>query len=215
MSEWLEALVLQLAEYEAWGPVLFIGLYVLAALVMAPAIVLTLTAGAVFGVWWGSTLVFVGASLGAITVYGVSVRLSELRFLRWLDRHPRAAAVREAVAGHGPWLQFLLRLSPVVPFTWLNYALGLSRVPFHDYLVALVGMIPAILMYTYYGKVAGDVASLAAGIAPVQGPAYYAMLVVGLVTTAAATVTIARAARQAMDRQRARQPPGAVRDSSG
>ena len=44
-------------------------------------------------------------------------------------------------------------------------------------------MIPAIVMYTYYGKVVGDVAALAAGVAPPRGPEYYVLLAVGLVAT--------------------------------
>ena len=74
---------------------------------------------------------------------------------------------------------FLLRLSPLVPFNILNYALALSGVRYPDFAIALLGMIPAIVMYTYYGKVVGDVAALAAGVAPPRGPEYYALLIVG------------------------------------
>jgi uncharacterized membrane protein YdjX (TVP38/TMEM64 family) len=59
-------------------------------------------------------------------------------------------------------------------------------------------MIPAIVMYVYYGKVAGDVALLAAGVAPPRGPEYYVLLVVGLVSTVAATTMITRVARKAI-----------------
>ena len=52
----------------------------------------------------------------------------------------------------------------------LNYALALSGVRYRDFVVALVGMLPAIVMYVYYGKVVGDVATLAAGVAPPRGP---------------------------------------------
>jgi uncharacterized membrane protein YdjX (TVP38/TMEM64 family) len=93
---------------------------------------------------------------------------------------------------------FLLRLSPVVPFVLLNYALALSGVRFKDFLAASVGMLPAIVMYVYYGKVVGDVAKLAAGVAPPRGPEYYILLAVGLVATVLATTSVTRAARRAM-----------------
>jgi uncharacterized membrane protein YdjX (TVP38/TMEM64 family) len=153
-------------------------------------------------VWRGSLFVFVGAVLGASAAYAVSVRLTRLPFLAWLDRDPRVVVVRQAVAGEGAWVQFLLRLSPLVPFNLLNYALGLSHVRYRDFLLATVGMVPAIVMYTYYGKVVGDVAVLAAGVAPPRGPAYYALLAVGLVTTVLATTLITRAARRAIEQQR-------------
>jgi hypothetical protein len=53
-------------------------------------------------------------------------------------------------------------------------------------------------MYTYYGKVVGDVAALAAGRTPPRGTAYFVLLGVGLVTTVLATTIITRAARRAL-----------------
>ena len=74
----------------------------------------------------------------------------------------------------------------------------LSGVRYRDYVLATMGMWPTIIMYVYYGKVAGDVAALATGVAPQRGPEYYAMLVVGLVATIVATTMVARAAKRAM-----------------
>ena len=118
--------------------------------------------------------------------------------LHWVDRDPRVAATRRAVVKDSAWIMFLLRLSPLVPYTLLNYALALSGVRFRDYLLASVGMIPAIIMYAYYGKVAGDVTRIAAGVAPARGVEYYVLLIVGLIATFLATHMISRAARKAM-----------------
>ena len=54
-------------------------------------------------------------------------------------------------------------------------------------------------MYTYYGKVVGDVAALAAGVSPPRGPEYYALLAAGLIAIIASTTMITRAARRAME----------------
>jgi uncharacterized membrane protein YdjX (TVP38/TMEM64 family) len=200
--DWLAPVVLKLSELGAWGPVLFVLVYVAAAVTLAPAFFLTVAAGAMFGVWRGSVIVFIGASLGASAVYVLGSRLSRSRLMARVTRDRRVAAVRDAVAGQGAWVMFLLRLSPLVPFNILNYALALSGVRYADFAVALLGMIPAILMYTYYGKVVGDVAALAAGVSPPRGPEYYALLVVGLVATIVSTTMITRAARRAVERQR-------------
>ena len=71
--DWLAPVVLKLAELGRWGPVLFILLYVAAAVTLAPAFFLTVAAGAMFGVWRGSLIVFIGASLGASAVYALGV----------------------------------------------------------------------------------------------------------------------------------------------
>jgi uncharacterized membrane protein YdjX (TVP38/TMEM64 family) len=200
--DWLAPVVLKLAELGPWGPVLFILLYVAAAVTLAPAFFLTVAAGAMFGVWRGTLIVFIGASLGASAVWAVGVPMSRSRLMARVTRDRRVAAVREAVAGEGAWLMFLLRLSPLVPFNILNYALALSGVRYADFAIALIGMIPAIVMYTYYGKVVGDVAALAAGVSPPRGPEYWALLAVGLVAIVVSTTMITKAARRAVERQR-------------
>jgi uncharacterized membrane protein YdjX (TVP38/TMEM64 family) len=120
--------------------------------------------------------------------------------MRRVTRDQRVAAVRNAVAGGGVRIMLLLRLSPLVPYSILNYALALSGVRYADFVVALLGMIPAIILYTYYGKVVGDVAALAAGVSPPRGVEYYLLLGVGLVAVAVSTTMITRAARREMER---------------
>jgi len=199
--DWLAPVVLRLTQLGAWAPALFILVYVAAAVTLAPAFFLTVAAGAMFGVWWGSVIVFVGASLGASAVYALASPLGRSAWMQRLTRDPRVAAVRTAVAGEGIRVMFLLRLSPLVPYNILNYALALSGVRYVDFAVALLGMIPAILMYTYYGKVVGDVAALAAGVSPPRGREYYALLAVGLIAIVVSTMMITRAARRAIERQ--------------
>lgn len=200
--DWLAPVVLQLQDVGPWGPVLFVLIYIGAAVILAPAFFLTVAAGAMFGVWWGSLVVFIGASLGASAVYALASPLAESALMHRVTRDPRVAAVKAAVTSEALWVTFLLRLSPLVPYNILNYALVLSGVRYRDFAVGFVGMIPAILMYTYYGKIVGDVAALAAGVAPPRGPEYYALVIVGLIAIVVSTTMITRAARRAIERQR-------------
>lgn len=196
---WLAALLLRVGELGLWGVLLFVVLYVIAAVTLAPAFVLSVAAGALFGVWKGSLLVLVSATLGATAAYGVARAIAGTRLVKWILRDRRVDVVGRAVAYEGAWVQFLLRLSPVVPYVLLNYALGVYGVRLRDFWLACFGMMPTIIMYAYYGKVVGDVAKIAAGIVPPRGPGYYAMLIVGLIATFAATMAITRAARRAIE----------------
>lgn len=204
--DWLGPVVLRLSHLGPWAPFLFVLAYVVSAVTLAPAFLLTVASGAVFGLWRGTLFSFVGAVLGASLVFGLSSRIAGGRVQGWLDRDLRVAATRRAVIGRGFWIMFLLRLSPVVPYSLLNYALALSGVGYRDYVFATIGMIPAIVMYVYYGKIVGDVAAVAAGVVAPRGPEYYALLIAGLVATLMATTTITRAARRAVDQQQ--QPSG-------
>jgi uncharacterized membrane protein YdjX (TVP38/TMEM64 family) len=199
--DWLAPLVLKLADIGPWAPVLFTLLYIVAAVTLAPAFFLTVAAGAMFGVWRGTIIVFIAASLGASVVYVVGSRVATFTWMQRITHDPRVASVRAAIQGESLWIMFLLRLSPLVPYNVLNYALVLSGVRYADFAIAFLGMIPAIVMYTYYGKVVGDVAALAAGVSPPRGPEYYVLLGAGLIAIAVSTTMITRAARRAMERQ--------------
>ena len=187
-----------------WAPLAFIAAYVVGSIVFIPGAALTLVAGALFGLWRGVPIVFAGAVLGSSAAFALARTVAHERVTRWLSGDPRAAAVNEAVASEGLRVVLLLRLSPVVPYNVLNYALGASRVRYRDFLLGSAGMLPGTVLYTYSGTVIGNVAALAAGAAPPRGVAYYVLLVTGLAGTVAVTVLIMRAARRALEPPRGR-----------
>jgi len=181
-----------------WGPVVFILGYAAAVVAFVPGSVLTLAAGAIFGLAQGTVYVFVAAVLGSAAAFLIARHIARGAVERRIARNPRFGAIDRAVAAEGRKIVFLLRLSPVFPFTLLNYVLGLTRVRFADYLVASLGMIPGTLLYVYYGKLAGDVATLAAGAPAPRGAAYWTVLALGLAATVAVTTVVTRAAGRAL-----------------
>jgi uncharacterized membrane protein YdjX (TVP38/TMEM64 family) len=193
-AEWVESM-------GVWAPVIFILGYVVATVAFVPGSVLTLAAGAIFGVLEGTAVVFVAASLGACAAFLVSRYLARSLVEQRLASSDLFVAIDRAIGKQGRKLVVLLRLSPVFPFNLLNYALGLTDVRFTDYAIGCIGMLPGTLLYVYYGKVAGDVAAAAAGSAPERGPAGYALIAVGLVATIAVTAIITRTARRALEKE--------------
>lgn len=181
-----------------WGPIVFILGYAVAAVAFVPGSLLTLAAGAIFGLTQGVVYVFIAAVLGSSAAFLVSRYLARRAIERRLASNPRFAAIDRAVGAQGRKIVFLLRLSPVFPFNLLNYALGLTKVRFADYVAASVGMLPGTLLYVYYGKLAGDVAALAGGAAPEKGAGYYAVLILGLAATIVVTTIVTRTARRAL-----------------
>jgi uncharacterized membrane protein YdjX (TVP38/TMEM64 family) len=182
----------------AWGPAAFVIGYAVAAVAFIPGSLLTLAAGAIFGLWRGIALVFLAATLGASAAFLVSRHLARDLVARRLAGDARWTAIDRAIGLDGRKIVLLLRLSPIVPFNLLNYALGLTRVRFVDYVIASVGMLPGTALYVYYGKVAGDVARLAGGAPAERGAAYYAVVALGLLATVVVTLLIARTARRAL-----------------
>lgn len=93
----------------------------------------------------------------------------------------------------------LTRLSPVFPFTLLNYAFGLTRVSLRDYVLASwIGMMPGTVIYVYLGSLAR------AGVANHERtPTEWALYGVGLIATVAVTVVVTRIARRALAKRTA------------
>lgn len=182
----------------SWAPVLFVLGYAAATVAFLPGSLLTLAAGALFGLARGTAFAFTGALVGSTAAFLVARYLARPLVVRRLGPDPRFRRIDEAVGARGVRLVLLLRLSPVLPFNVLNYALGATRVRLRDYLLGAVGMLPGTVLYVWTGKLAGDVASVAAGAADPRGPGYWTMLGVGLAATAAVTVMVTRMARRAL-----------------
>lgn len=181
-----------------WAPLLFVAAYAAACAAFVPASVLTLAAGAIFGLWTGIGLVIVGASLGAAGSFLIARYVARERVERWLAGNARLSALDVAVGDEGRRIMFLLRLSPAFPFSAMNYALGLTRVRFMDFLIAMAGILPGTTLYVYAGTVAGVVASAASTQAPSRGTGYYVVLALGLAATLAVTLAVTRLARRAL-----------------
>ena len=184
-----------------WGPVIFVLLYIVAAVLFVPGSALTLGAGALFGVGLGSVLVSVGATLGATAAFLVGRYLARYWVAKKIEGNVAFAALARAVAAEGWKIVGLTRLSPAFPFTLLNYAFGLTRVSLRDYVLASwIGMMPGTVMYVYLGSLAR-----AAGERH-RTPAEGALYGVGLVATLVVTLFVTRLARAALAQRTAARP---------
>jgi uncharacterized membrane protein YdjX (TVP38/TMEM64 family) len=195
--------------------VAFIAGYSIAPVIFAPAFLLTIAAGAIFGFVKGVVYVMIGATIGATLAFLTGRYLARQFVEGLLDREPRLRIIDRAVERHGFRLVALLRMSPAVPFVLLNYALGLSRVKLLDYVAASIGMLPVVALYVYAGKIAGDIATLASGSAQPRGALYYALIGLGLASTVAVTVFVTasrdgRSARLPVSGATAPSPPSFV-----
>ena len=190
-AEWVDGLGF-------WGPVAYVAGYALLTVSFVPGSLLTLAAGAVFGLGKGTALAWTGATLGATGSFLIAHYLARRAIEKKVAANPKFAAIDNAVEGEGRKIVFLLRLSPLFPFSLLNYALGLTKVKLMDYVIASLGMIPGTLLYVYSGKIAGDVVNLASESGPERGVGYYAVLGVGLLATLVVTTLVTRTARRAL-----------------
>jgi uncharacterized membrane protein YdjX (TVP38/TMEM64 family)/rhodanese-related sulfurtransferase len=134
----------------AAGPLLFMLVYALATVLFLPGSVLTLAGGALFGPLWGTLWNLTGATLGAALAFLIARYLGA----DWVTRRAgsRLARLNDGVSAEGWRFVAFTRLVPVFPFNLLNYALGLTRIPFVAYLLATwIFMLPGAIAYTWLG----------------------------------------------------------------
>lgn len=181
------------------APLLYIAGYLLATVALIPGSLLTLAAGAIFGLAWGTVYAFTGATLGATAAFLLARYAVRPLVARRMRREERFAKMDRAIGRSGFRVALLLRLSPLFPFNLLNYALGLTSVRLVDILLSAVGMLPGTLLYVYSGTVMGGLARLAAGAEVPHTTGYYLVLLLGLLATVAVTLVLTRLARRALE----------------
>jgi uncharacterized membrane protein YdjX (TVP38/TMEM64 family) len=179
-----------------WGAVLFSLAYIPAAILFVPASILTLAAGFVFGVAQGTVIVSLGSTAGAAAAFVVARTLGHTWVMDRMARHPRFNVIASAVESEAFTVVLLTRLSPLFPFNLLNYAFGVSSVPFKTYVLASwLGMLPGGLMYIYLGSAAQNVAALLSSEHH-RTRGQQVMFALGLVATMAVTAIVTRTARR-------------------
>lgn len=183
----------------AWGAVIFAAAYVPAAILLVPGSLLTLGAGFVFGVVKGTAIVSLGSTAGAAAAFIVGRSIARDWVARRLAGRPKIAAIARAVETEGFKIVLLTRLSPILPFNLLNYAFGLTAVPFRKYILASwIGMLPGTIMYVYLGSAANSLAAVLSGDQP-RSAGQQILFVIGLAATVAATIIVTRRARRALN----------------
>jgi uncharacterized membrane protein YdjX (TVP38/TMEM64 family) len=196
------ALVGWIRSAGAGGAAVFAIAYIAATVLLLPGSILTLGAGFAYGPALGLLLVSPVSVLAATAAFAVGRSFARSWVSRKVAGDPRFAAIDEAVGENGFKIVFLLRLSPLLPFNLLNFALGLTRVRLRDYVLAsFLGMFPGTLLYVYLGSLVTSASELAAGRHTAAGGWGRALYVLGLAATVAATVVITRIARRALARE--------------
>ncbi|MDV3353810.1 TVP38/TMEM64 family protein [Leptolyngbyaceae cyanobacterium CCMR0082] len=175
------------------APIVFILMYIVITVSFLPASVVTLGAGAVFGIVKGTILVFIGAMLGATAAFLIGRYLARDWVSNKVSGNRIFKAIYDAIEKEGRKIIFLVRLSPAFPFNLLNYALGLTNVSLTDYVLGTVGILPGTILYVYLGGVVGSAAT-----GQERSPAEWAFLLVGLVATFAVVFIVTKVARKSL-----------------
>jgi len=187
ISDWLGALRGWIVGLGYTGVAIFLAIYVVGAVVLAPESVVTIGAGFAYG-FWGLPIVLVAATIGASLAFLIARHVARDRIRRLLESRHNIAAIDKAVGEDGRKIVALVRLSPLIPFNLQNYLFGITAIPFSHFVAAtFAGIIPGTALYIYLGALgnaAGD-----------GGPARWALFGIGLLATVVVVILVTRKAR--------------------
>ncbi len=196
----LQQILTDISSLGGLAPLAFIGVYIVATIGFVPGSLLTLGAGILFGVVWGSLYVLIGATLGAIGAFLLGRYLVRGWVSSKIAQSPKFQGIDRAVAQEGLKIVLLTRLSPVFPFNLLNYAFGITSVSLKDYALGSVGMVPGTVLYVYVGSLGGTLAQLGSKIEP--NPLLQWMIrAIGFAATLAVTIYVTRLAQRELAKE--------------
>jgi uncharacterized membrane protein YdjX (TVP38/TMEM64 family) len=160
MRDLLDAGVMEakIGEFGVWAPVVFIVAYIVAVPLCLPASLLTLAAGAAFGPVLGSIYSLGGATVGATISFLIARYIAgDFATSKWGGK---IGHIKEGVDAEGWRFIAFVRLVPLFPFNVLNYFLGFTAIPLHQYVVtSLISMAPGSAVYAYVGYVGREAAT--------------------------------------------------------
>jgi uncharacterized membrane protein YdjX (TVP38/TMEM64 family) len=201
VREWLSAALTWAAAHREASALVFIALYVLATVCLVPGLILTLAAGAIFGLARGVALVSAGSVLGASAAFFIGRTFARQWTQQRIAAWPRFRALDGALGERGFWIVLLTRLSPLFPFNLLNYAYGVTAVRARDYVAASwLGMLPATVLYVYAGTAAANLTQALSGRVR-TGRTGTILWIVGLAATVAVTALVTRLARRRLEHE--------------
>lgn len=156
-----------------------------------PGSVLTLGAGALFGVVGGTIVVVIGATIAASLSFLLARTILRKRVEKWADHNNRFRAVDRAIAAEGTKIVVLIRLAAVFPFLFVNYALGLTGIRFSRYVAATaLGILPATIAFVWLGAAGAELAT--------QRTTKTVITIVGAVLALVVSVVVGRIAARAI-----------------
>ncbi len=196
---WVKAVLSWLEGAGPMGVLVFVFAYGLATVAMLPGSLITLGAGFVYGPLIGLLVVSPASVLGATLAFLVGRFLARDWVKRQVEKNPRFSRLDEEIGKESFRLILLLRLSPIFPYSLLNYALGVTRASLTHYVLAsFLGMIPATFMYLYLGSSVEKISDILIGKPAPSGNLSQIWFAFGAVATLAATVMITKVARKAL-----------------
>lgn len=146
----VEAMQIFFKSFGIWGYLIFILVYIAACVFMLPGSMLTIIAGIAFGPLIGGIVALIGATIGATVAFLVAKYVARGMIEDNIGQNEMFKKIDDGVEKNGTNFLILTRLVPIFPFSFQNYAYGLTKINISTYfIVSLICMAPGSFIYAY------------------------------------------------------------------
>jgi uncharacterized membrane protein YdjX (TVP38/TMEM64 family) len=199
LEQWLTQFNHWVSDLGTSGMIVYGLFYIIATVLFVPGAITTIGSGFLFGLWWGTLVVNISATIGAACAFLIARYFARDWVRAKAEQNAKFNAIDKAIGKQGGKIIGLLRLSPALPFSLSNYLYGLTAVKFWPYVVATwLGTLPGTVMFVYLGAIGKAGLSVATDGTTTSSPAQQAFLIIGLLATVAVTIIITRIAQKAL-----------------
>jgi uncharacterized membrane protein YdjX (TVP38/TMEM64 family) len=147
LRDWIKSL-------GVWAPVGYIAIYIIATVVALPGLFLGVIAGSVFGGLVGVIIVSISSTISAALAFLIARHFARDSAGRWMGKYKRLQRLDDLTEKHGALIVAIARLNFLFPFNLLNYAFGLTKIPFRTYIFwSWLCMLPTIIMVVVFSDV--------------------------------------------------------------
>jgi len=164
----------------AFGPLVYILIYIVAVVFAIPGSVITVMGGVLFGSVVGVASVSVASTIGASLAFLVSRHFARDAISQKFANNKKFHHLDQLTKEHGVIIVAITRLVPLFPFNLLNYGFGLTHVPFWTYVFwSWICMLPGTILYV----VGADVVATAISEKKIPWVMVIILVVIGVIIT--------------------------------
>jgi uncharacterized membrane protein YdjX (TVP38/TMEM64 family) len=141
----------QLKQAGIWAPIVYIGIYAIATILILPSTALNLAGGALFGLWLGTLWTSIAAIVAAVLAFTFTRTIGR----QWMGRRlaRRWQVMDTEIRRGGLFYMFAIRLLPIIPYGLVNFVAGMTSISFKDYFWGTaLGTVPGILPFVMLGS---------------------------------------------------------------
>ena len=156
LTYYREALLFFVEQHYILSAAGLIVAFISTAFFVPGAIILSLAGGLMFGAFWGTIYVNIGATLGATLAFLTARYLMGGLIQKKFEKQLKV--FNNEIAHYGNNYLLTLRVVPVLPFFIVNYLAGITRIPLSSFIVStFFGILPGSIVYAYAGRQIGTI----------------------------------------------------------